>query len=335
MSSQTRQYDGDLAVAALGLNILLTATQIGFVADGMMIAGRQGWFVSLLFALVIATGLLHSQFVLKRLWQRGLPTRYAWCFAALTGAITLVMAVWSMTRLAEPWTLRWYLGAYLGVMVPLQTTLLANMAGGVFELAGKDWFEGSLTEKLVSVVLPDWNLVCPEKPAKPTTQLEHALGVSQEASVAPSPVDRSVPAEKALAELADEVEIQPSDLAAAPLAVPVFLPSCEQQPAAEFVSTTRKATISFNGEQVSLRVSSAMPKRKWKEMHSEIRRIASIEWGDARKAVDRGGVRERSLSGTVIFPERHGRKGGNQQHARQKHRQELLELLKRVVDRYA
>jgi hypothetical protein len=153
--------------------------------------------------------------------------------------------------------------------------------------------------------------------------------------VAPSPVDRSVLAEKALAEREDVVETQPSDLPAAPLAVPVFAPPGEQQPAAEFVSTTRKATISFNGEQVSLRVSSAMPKRKWKELHSEIRRIASVEWGDARKALDRGGMRERTLSGTVIFHERYGRKSNNQQSTRQKHRQELLELLKGVVDRYA
>lgn len=96
MFTLTRQYDRDLAVATLVLNILLTATQIGYVADGLMTVSGQGLFLSLLFAVVTATGFLLSQFLLQSLClrQRSLTRVYAWCLAVINAGTISIMSVW-------------------------------------------------------------------------------------------------------------------------------------------------------------------------------------------------------------------------------------------------
>lgn len=348
MSTKAKQYDGDLAVAALVLNIILTATQIGFVADGLMAVSGQGWFLSLLFAIVIATGLLHSQFVLNRLWIRDIPVRYAWCLAILTGAIISMMSVWGMTRLAEPWTYKWYFGAFLGALVPLETTLLANMTTETFALAGDGWFSGSLTERLLAVVNP-------YKGKHESAPSGETLGASSEASVAPSSRQATAQDKSALAEVppaalpaaqAEPVaQTEPAQSAKptspapgiAPLRVKVETVQTEQESTPiltpTLVSNTRQATYSFSGERVTVVIHGEMSKRKWKDLHCQLRRISTIKFDDATSTNQNGG-RLRTLSGRVSFPERSGKKNKRKrENARQKHIEEVLEILKSVVER--
>lgn len=342
MSTTAKQYDGDLAVAALVLNIALTATQIGFVADGMMTVSSQGWFLSLLYAIVIATGLLHSQFVLNRLWSRSIPIRYAWCLAILTGAIIGMMSVWSMTRLAEPWTYKWYFGTFLGVLVPLQTTLLANMTTETFALAGKGWFAGSLTERLLAVVLPykgkSETVKHRQGALHDATFIEEALAVSQDAAVAPSSVEATPQEETALAKetalsaYVEQTEPETPGTIPSPVVVPEVR-KAEQTPI--LTSTTTNATYSFSGERVTIVVHGEMSKRQWKELHSDLRRVSTINFDDAHKSTSQDGRWVRTLSGKVSFPERSGKKNRRKrENARQRHIEELLEILKSVVEHY-
>ncbi len=307
----TRQYDGDLAVATIALNLILAATQIGFVADGLMMISGQSKFLSALFAIVIATGLLHSQFVSHRLWAKLLPRRYAWCFAGLTASITGLMAVIAMTQLAQPWTPKWYFGAFLGILVPLQTMFLANMTSELFLLAGINWFTGSYCETIVAVVFP--------RPAPPLshplreTKIEETQSSdSKEELLTPifSPVTTPAPS---------SIETTGPEQLLAP-------------PSTIFFSDT---TLSLHGEWVVIRVKGDLSKRRWKELHSELRRTASINWGDATRAKHQDGRSERVLEGRIVFPKSTGKKNKKKrENSRAQHLEEILQQIKVVVSRH-
>lgn len=343
-AASRRQYDGDLAVATLALSFLLTATQIGFVADGLMMVSGQGWFLSLLFAIVIATGLLHSQFLMNRLFEKALPRRYAWLFGGLTAVITGLMSVWGMTRLSEAWTYKWAMGIFLGTLVPLQTTLLANMTTGMFALAGRNWYKGSLCEKFFAVVSTSRAEVAQAAEARPAQAPEETLGASSvdtaAASLAPPPIAapepvpspaplQASPREERLAE-----EPQPT-LSSAP-------PSQDQSRYHErshnspiLNSESRIASFSFSEERVSIRIKSHLSKRQWKDLHSRLRRVASITWDDVEKTTSQDGQRERILTGRVSYPDSRGKKNRKKREAaRLRHLDELLRQLKELVAIY-
>lgn len=359
MATTTKQYDGDLAVATLVLAFLLTLTQIGFVADGLMAVSGQGWFLSLLFAIVIATGLLHSQFVLTRLMEIALPRRYAWCFCGLTASITGMMSIYGMTALSQPWTYKWFLGAFLGSLVPLQTTLLANMTTGMFSLAGKNWYRGSISESVFSVVLSKRgkSLVAAQAPkaSPPATlapSLALTLAVEEEEKVleetpSSNAVEQSPP--PVVPGPAAPLAAEPPVTAAKPV-VPVVQSSVQtttqtvikptplttSEPI--FSSATRSATYSFNNEdRVTLRLHAGMTKRQWKDLHSELRRLGGILWDDVEvtKEPSQDGSRVRTLSGKITFPEHKGKKTKQKrENARIRHMETLLDQLKAVVERY-
>lgn len=379
MSTATRQYDGDLAVATLVLSVLLTGTQIGFVADGMMMVTGQGWFLSLLFAIVIATGLLHSQFVSHRLWAKIMPRHYAWLFGALTATITGMMAIWGMTRLSEPWTYKWYLGAFLGALVPLQTMLLANMTSEMFLLAGNSWFAGSYTQKIVAVVQGrkqkrDTSVGGANPLEVANADAEAALGAS--ASVAPPKViiaevlpdsespaltvdgapPLALPLQEELAQSLDTTDdhlpagdhihsVQSSETVGSspaltqPVSTPVVVtqkPAWHEKVPVQTPSVTvdtPNARLSVAGNQVVIKVSGELSKRKWKDIHLELRRVNHINWADASRAKGQDGPRERVLSGTISFPESKGKKNKKKREAqRAQHLEMLMQQLKAIVE---
>lgn len=379
MSTATRQYDGDLAVATLVLSVLLTGTQIGFVADGMMMVTGQGWFLSLLFAIVIATGLLHSQFVSHRLWAKIMPRHYAWMFGALTATITGMMAIWGMTRLSVPWTYKWYLGAFLGALVPLQTMLLANMTSEMFLLAGNSWFAGSYTQKIVAVVQGrkqkrDTSVEDANPLEVANADAETALGAS--ASVAPPKViiaevlpdsespeltvdgapPQALPLQEELAQSLDTTDnhlpaddhihsvqssetVGSSPAASQPVSKPVAVTQKpvwhekvpDQTPS--LTVDTPNARLSVAGNQVVIKVSGELSKRKWKDIHLELRRVNHINWADASRAKGQDGPRERVLSGTISFPESKGKKNKKKREVqRAQHLEMLMQQLKAIVE---
>lgn len=361
MATTIKQYDGDLAVATLVLAFLLTLTQIGFVADGLMAVSGQGWFLSLLFAIVIATGLLHSQFVLTRLMEIALPRRYAWCFCGLTASITGMMSVYGMTALSQPWTYKWFLGAFLGSLVPLQTTLLANMTTGMFSLAGSNWYRGSISESVLSVVLfkRGKSLVTPPAPkAEPSVTLAPSLTltitVDEEKVLEETPssdaVEQSPPpvVPEPVAPMTSEPQVfaaKPADPVSessvktdpepiAP-AIQKSAPQTKSEPI--LTSATRRAIYSFDQERVSLKVHGEMSKRQWKDLHSELRRVGGILWDDVevQRDLSQEGARVRMLSGKILFPEHKGKKTKQKrENARIRYMETLLDQLKAVVELY-
>lgn len=379
MSTATRQYDGDLAVATLVLSVLLTGTQIGFVADGMMMITGQGWFLSLLFAIVIATGLLHSQFVSHRLWAKIMPRHYAWLFGALTATITGMMAIWGMTRLSDPWTYKWYLGAFLGALVPLQTMLLANMTSEMFLLAGDSWFAGSYTQKIVAVVrgqrqkrdtsVEDANplemasadaataLGAPASVAQPKVIIAEVLpdSVSPVLTVDGAP-PQALPLQEELAQSIDTTGDHPSndtDVHTVESSAAIDQSPAQVEPVSTPVAVTQKpawqeklpvhtpsitvdtpsARLSVAGNQVVIKVSGELSKRKWKDLHLELRRVNHINWSDASRAKGQDGPRERVLSGTISFPESKGKKNKKKRETqRTRHLEMLMQQLKEIVE---
>ena len=317
MYTLTRQYDRDLAVATLVLNILLTATQIGYVADGLMTVSGQGWFLSLLFAVVTASGFLLSQFLLSRLRQKSLTRIYAWCLAALNAATISIMSVWGMTQLAEPWTARWYFGAFLAILIPLETMLLANMTVVLFSLTASVKVRGT------AVIQPDRL-----SESMPLTALSPEVSLGAESSA--------------------QLETPEPELESEPPAEPVPAPQLAHEPAQELVlskepdtapiltAQTGAATISFYEERVEVRLAAGgMSKRLWKDLHSELRRIGSIRWDGAEKSTSQEGGRLRLLTGRIVYPQSRGKKSKDKmENARLRHIEQLQQLLKSVIERY-
>jgi hypothetical protein len=311
MSTLTRRYDGDLAVATLVLNLLLAATQIGFVADGLMMISEQGWFLSLLFAIVIASGLLFSQFALSRLWERSLNGHYAWCLGIFNASIIGLMSVWGMTQLSEPYTYRWYFGVFLGVLVPLQTTFLARISTEMFNLAGshKEWFPGSYTAKILTLarLRSDQKRESLEAVKLPTVAQPEPISEVALVKDEPTPV------------LVSEVE-------------PEVKPQANRADAVILNSETALASISFTRERVSVLIKSDLSKRQWKELHSKLRRVPGVIFEEVQKSLSDDGKPERSLSGRVIYPESKGNKNRQKRDsARLRHLESLLSQIKSLI----
>ena len=79
-----------------------------------------------------------------------------------------------------------------------------------------------------------------------------------------------------------------------------------------------------------------MSKRKWKELHSQLRRVSFVTFDEAEKSQSQDGGRERILQGKITFPERKGKKNKKKrENARVRHLEMLNEQIQEIVDRFS
>ena len=301
VQSTVRQYDGTLAVSAFVLAAVLQVLQITFIADGLERVSGQGWFLSILFAIVISSGLLFGTFVTKRLLATNMPPLYSWTFAALAAIVTGGMAAWAIASDVEAGTGRWWFALYLGAVTPAQTILLGIMSDELFDLAGPNFWSNSVFAHFFSVVRPGKRASARRYSAEergrpaciPPVQAEVELvALAQE-------LERAV----ALEALGEDVDTE--------VASPVVVPAEEQK--FEKVFANDRLSIELLGErELRLRVEN-MSRNKLKDLRSALQRACpAVNWHNPLS----GGNRVRVMFGFI------GRKAN---------REQVLSALRRVA----
>lgn len=384
MNMTMKEYDGTLAVACIVLAVVLNALQISHITDGLMMASRQNYPLSVMFAVVISCGLMYSVFAGHRLKGKGQALAYSWALATLAGLLTGGMAAWSLSHTAGLWSFRFWIGVFLGASIPVQTLVLCNMTTGMFDLAGSSWWNNSWLKSVLSLVLPADSKVHPKKvPSKrmesaevvlTSDDVKSALAVVSRELVLDSDIDSpnsepvsqpvvvqeaqvkleaSAPVKKEAPAVAKEVEPSKLDLPAPVQVDPVVVsdavsqdalpkPQVTSAPVAAredvrpvVVSDAGTVKISLSGDRITLLVRQELSKSKWKDLHSQLRRVASVSWDNAERAESEDGKRDRVLEGVILIPERKGKKGKKKREgARQRHLDAVSAEVQALVQRY-
>lgn len=296
-----KEYDSMLAVACVVLAVVLNTLQISYIADGLVMASHQGYIMATLSAFVISSGLFYSVFTGHRLWLKGLPRRYAWILGCLAGCLVGAMAAWSLSYSAAVGSPRWWIGILIGFTIPAQTIALCNMTNGMRDLAGTlFWFR----PKVKTII------VHPVEPAK-------AIGTSEDTGPQP------VPSADLPIEVSVDSQTRRQEAVSAVAAV-IHSASPVEQAAKQIVSSLGTLRILISGERVTVRVGSQLSNRKWKLIHSDLRRIPSILWDEAQKAKSAEG-RDRIVSGTIRIQPIKGKKNKNKQRAFRKKQLDAVE----------
>ncbi len=300
-----KEYDGMLAVACIVLAVVLNTLQISYIADGLAMASHQGYIMATLSAFVISSGLFYSVFTGHRLWLKGLPRRYAWILGCLAGCLVGAMAAWSLSYSAAVGSARWWIGILIGFTIPGQTIALCNMTNGMRELAGPIWWRRPRVEPII---------VRPCQPPK-------AIGTSEDTG--PEPIPELVWSADLPIEVSVESQTRTQEAVRAVTAVSHSASPLEQA-AKQIVSSLGALTILLSGERVTVRVGRQLSNRKWKLIHSDLRRIPSILWDEAQKAKSAEG-RDRIVSGTIRIQPIKGKKNKKKQRAFRKKQLDAVE----------
>ncbi len=293
MNMTMKEYDSMLAVACIVLAVVLNALQISFIADGLVMASQQGYVMAALSAIVISSGLFYSVFTGHRLWLKGLPRLYAWIFGCLAGLLVGAMAAWSLSYSAPIGSARWWIGILIGFTIPGQTIALCNMTNGMRDLAGTLWW---FRPKVKTIIVP------PVEPA-PAESTSEDTGPEPVEDCAALPIESSADSQTRTQE--------------AVCAVPVVVqsPSLPEQVSKRIVSDHGALEILIFGDRVKVTVGRQLSNRKWKLLHSDLRRIPSISWDEAQKAKSSEGRDVRILSGTMRLQPLKGKKNKKKQRA--------------------
>ena len=308
-----KEYDSMLAVACVVLAVVLNALQISIIADGLVMASQQDYIMAALSAIVISSGLFYSVFTGHRLWLKGLPRLYAWILGCLAGCLVGAMAAWSLSYSAPVGSARWWIGILIGFTIPGQTIALGNMTNGMRDLAGALWWFRPKVK--TTMVRP------PHDPP--------AVSISDDTG--PEPVQTCV-------DLPIEVEAESKTrLQEEVRAVTVVsnLPSPVEQAANRIVSSHEALAILISGERVTVRVGRQLSNRKWKLIHSDLRRIPAILWDEAQKAKSAEGS-DRIVSGTIRIQPIKGKKNKKKQRAARKLQLDAVERrLQELAERHS
>lgn len=312
MNMAMKQYDGMLSVACILLAAVLNLLQISYIADGLVMASQQGRIMATLSALVISSGLFYSVFTGHRLWLKGQPRIYAWMLGSLAGILVGAMAAWSLSYSAEVGSARFWIGIIIGFTIPGQTIALCNMTDGMRELAGSAWWK----RPQVADIKP-----FPVQPVQ-------SVSTSEDAGLEPAK-SADEPTEVCATSKARTQEIARAVGAASHSTSP-----CE--PAAKRILSSQGALeILITGDRVKVRVGRLLSNRKWKHIHSDLRRIPSILWDEAQKAKSSDGRDDRILHGTMRIRPLKGRKNKKKERAARKQQLEDFERkLQWLVERH-
>ncbi len=312
MNMAMKQYDGMLSVACLVLAAVLNLLQISYIADGLVMASQQGRIMATLSALVISSGLFYSVFTGHRLWLKGQPRIYAWMLGSLAGILVGAMAAWSLSYSAEVGSARFWIGIIIGFTIPGQTIALCNMTDGMRELAGSGWWKRPEVAAAKPLAVP---------PAQ-------TVSASEDAGLEPA---RSVD-EPTIVCAISQTRMQ--ELPGAVSAVS-HSTSPVQSGAKRIVSQKGALEILLTGDRVNVRVGRQLSNRKWKQIHSDLRRIPSILWDEAQKAKSSQGRDDRILHGTIRVRPLKGRKNKKKERAARKQQLDDFEKkLQWLVERH-
>jgi hypothetical protein len=306
VQSTVREYDGTLAVSAFVLAAVLQVLQITFIADGLERVSGQGWLLSILFAIVISSGLLFGTFVTKRFLSTNMSPIFAWTFAALAAIVTGGMAAWTIASGVETGTGRWWFALYLGAVTPAQTVLLGIMSDDLFDMAGPNFWSNSIFRHFFSLV----------RPAAKYDERRQSASVPSIEEREPSVSVAVAPAEVELVALARELERAVAlealgENVDADVAPPVVVAAV--QPVSEMVFANDRLSIELVGErELRLRVEH-MSRNKLKDLRSALQRACpAVNWRNPLS----GGNHVRIMFGFI------GRKAN---------REQVLSALRRVA----
>ena len=125
-----------------------------------------------------------------------------------------------------------------------------------------------------------------------------------------------------------EVPVHTPAVTSAPLVVRQVLPGA--------IAGQSAIDVVQSGDRISVRVRRDLSKRKWKDLHSELRRVQSVIWDNASNAVSEVGGRDRMLNGVILVPERKGKKNKKKREgARLRHLESVKAEVQNLVKRYA
>lgn len=321
MNMTKQEYDGALAVACIVLAVVLNALQICFIADGLVMASHQGYLMAVLMAIVISSGLFYSIFTSHRLWLKGQPRYYAWILGGLAGFLVGAMAAWSLSYSAEVGTVRWWLGLFLGLTIPGQTLALCKMTNGMLDLAGPGWWK---QRKSASISQRPEHIDASETLVAAAAPLAAAPEFADATTVAP----HSIGPDETRAKSFEVEEVR---------AIPAVSPAeSSETPSSIIVSQTNAMQISITGDRIAVRVGSQLSNRRWKLFHSDLRRIPSISWDEARKASSIEGRADRTVEGTLRVQPIKGKKNRQKRRvARQQQIDAIAGRLKELVEQHS
>lgn len=321
MNMTMKEYDGMLAVACIVLAVVLNALQISYIADGLVMASHQDYIMASLMAIVISSGLFYSVFAGHRLWLKNMPRYYAWILGCLAGFLVGAMAAWSISSTAPVGSVRWWLGVLIGLTIPGQTIVLCNLTNGMLDLAGSGWW----SRLMGRFILFD----------KPTLQKVQAVTPIAVPAVEPiaGPAPVSVFAQVETATVAS-IPIGTSEDLPAPeevRAIPVVDPSrVPDKPPAQSIFSNGAIEISVQGDYISVRVGRQLTNRKWKLLHSDLRRVPLIAWDEAQKAKSAEGGADRTVKGVLRLPPTKGKRNRHKRRAARS--QEMEAVIGRLKD---
>lgn len=309
------RLDGWLALIILSLIAVLTVTSADMVAGAISLMSGSGKVSSTLLGIALSVGLCVCQLALVRLSTRHSASTYI----LLSAFVIAALSAWHLTQSSEIGTESWWIGLFFGSILPLQSVLLGSVAGNLLEMAGDNWWRGGKKPRPSTLVLPQSQSITESdrelQLAPPAPKADGAVAMTQ----APPPVEP--------VELVDET----TDERVTYTSPELVAPARELLP---FVSRELGvAGISVSGDRVTVRVKGTLSNSRWKELHQQLRRVATISWDDAQKLKSEDGGRERILTGAINFPALKGRKSF-QKDARENARRRR-QFIDSVLDRIA
>lgn len=308
------RLDGLLALTALALVTVLTVTLTDMVAGAISLMSGSGKVSSALLGIALSVGLCVCQLALAKLSTR----LSAGTYILLSAFVIAGLSAWHLTQSSEIGTKSWWIGLCFGSLLPLQSVLLGSVAGNLLEMAGRNWWRGSKKSRPSPLVLPQSKrsqaevisapslslLPCELKLAEPAPKADSAVAMTQDSTFV-------VPVE-----LVDETPVIAANQPDPPInqaidervtyTSPDLAPTRDLHP---FVSREfGVASISVSGDRVTVRVKGTLTNSRWKALHQQLRRVATVSWDEAQKLKSENGGRERILTGAIVFPALRGRK---------------------------
>lgn len=308
------RLDGWLSLITLSLVAVLTVTSADMVAGAISLMSGSGKVSSTLLGIALSVGLCVCQLALVRLSTR----RSAGTYILLSAFVIAALSAWHLTQSSEIGTESWWIGLFFGSILPLQSVLLGSVAGNLLEMAGDNWWRGGKKPRPSTLVLPQSQSIEESdrelQLAPPAPKADDAVAMTQ----APPPVEP--------VELVDETTDERVTYTSPELVAPAreLFPLVSRE--------LGVAGISVSGDRVTVRVKGTLSNSRWKELHQQLRRVATISWDDAQKLKSEDG-RERILTGAINFPELKGKKSF-QKDAR-KNARRRRQFIDSVLDRIA
>ncbi len=325
------RLDGWLSLITLSLVAVLTVTSADMVAGAISLMSGSGKVSSTLLGIALSVGLCVCQLALVRLSTR----RSAGTYILLSAFVIAALSAWHLTQSSEIGTESWWIGLFFGSILPLQSVLLGSVAGNLLEMAGDNWWRGGKKPRPSTLVLPQPQSIESRdrelQLAPPAPKADDAVAMTQASTpVAPVELVDETPVIAAKPSVSSSLN-QAKDERVTYTSPELVAPARELLP---FVSRELGvASVSVSGDRVTVRVKGTLSNSRWKDLHQQLRRVATVSWDDAQKLKSEDGGRERLLTGAINFPALKGKKSF-QKDARENARRRR-QFIDSVLDRIA